>query len=97
MTLPAVSTPPVEVEGEPIVRVTWQYGVARLKPIGHFLTWLDHDTFEVRSEIMTVTAPADDLGLVVAYMRPITFVNERPERPTVWHRLTRALRSKGEV
>jgi hypothetical protein len=76
-------------DAEKIYRMNVQYGHKELKPIEHVLTWLDHDRFEVRSEYMTFTWPADDLGIVLAYVNPIAFANERPPRLSLWKRLSR--------
>jgi hypothetical protein len=84
--------PVTEVEGDRVYRVTYLTGVMELEPIEHVLTWLDYDSFEVRSEYMTMTGcRAEDLGMVLSYMRPITFANERPERPNWLSRVRAAL------
>ncbi len=84
------------VEDEPVYRLTYLTGVAEIKPVEHFLTWLDHDNFEVRSEIMTMTGcRVEDLGMVLAHFQPITFVNEHPPAPPsplrrLWDRIVAA-------
>jgi hypothetical protein len=75
-------------DADEVYRMNIQYGHKELKPIEHVLTWLDHDRFEVRSEYMTITGPADDLGIMLAY-KPVSFANERPPRLSLWQRLSR--------
>jgi hypothetical protein len=80
-----------EVEGERLYRVEYMAGVTVLKRPEHVLTWLDHERFEEHSEIMTVSACAEDLGMIILYMQPLTFANERPPAPSLWQRVLAAL------
>lgn len=66
-----------EQNAEPVYRIDFLYGEAKLKPIEYRATWTSHDYLDIESDFATIT----NFEPQFLYMlNNVTFTNERPPR-----------------
>jgi hypothetical protein len=77
---------------EPVVW-KWMNEPIRIKPLEHRIRWLDSNTFQIESDIMTMgPCEAKDIWMAYAYHRgPVTYLNERPKPDTPAKSILRGL------